>query len=191
MSIAERLARSGRLDRLAEVRSHVQARLVESLGPKLYDTKLSEKEVQDLVNSKMRELLEEEETPLSGAERAQIIQQVGDAILGLGPLEPFIRDAEVTEIMVNDPNTIYVERAGKLYWTGARFFDEEQLRRTIEKIVGKVGRRIDEASPYVDARLPDGSRVNAVIPPVSIDGPALTIRKFASDPYEAEDLVSF
>jgi pilus assembly protein CpaF len=191
MSIAERLARSGRLDRLAEVRSHVQARLVESLGPKLYDTKLSEKEVQDLVNSKMRELLEEEETPLSGAERAQIIQQVGDAILGLGPLEPFIRDAEVTEIMVNDPNTIYVERAGKLYWTGARFFDEEQLRRTIEKIVGKVGRRIDEASPYVDARLPDGSRVNAIIPPLALDGPALTIRKFSPDPYTSADLVSF
>ena len=191
MSIAERLAKSGRLDRLVEVRTNVQERLVETLGPKLYDTKLSEKEVQDLVTSKMRELLEEQEVPLSGQERAQIIQQVGDAILGLGPLEPFIRDAEVTEIMVNDQETIYVERAGKLYWTGAKFFNEEQLRRTIDKIVGKVGRRIDEASPYVDARLPDGSRVNAIIPPLALDGPALTIRKFSPEPYTADDLISF
>ena len=191
MSIAERLAKSGRLDRLVEVRTNVQERLVETLGPKLYDTKLSEKEVQDLVTSKMRELLEEQEVPLSGQERAQIIQQVGDAILGLGPLEPFIRDAEVTEIMVNDQETIYVERAGKLYWTGAKFFNEEQLRRTIDKIVGKVGRRIDEASPYVDARLPDGSRVNAIIPPLALDRPALTIRKFSPEPYTADDLISF
>src|SRR5204863_1981529 len=88
-------------------------------------------------------------------------------------------------------DTIYVERAGKLYWTGTKFHDDQQLRRTIDKIVGKVGRRIDEASPYVDARLPDGSRVNAIIPPLSLDGPALTIRKFAADPYQAEDLVQF
>jgi pilus assembly protein CpaF len=191
MSIAERLAKSGRLDRLSEVRSSVQARLVEALGPKLYDTKLSEREVQDLVNTKVRELLEQEEVILSGQERAQIIQQIGDSILGLGPLEPFLRDAEVTEIMVNNPETIYVERAGKLYWSGAKFFDEEQLRRTIDKIVGRVGRRIDEASPYVDARLPDGSRVNAIIPPIAIDSPTLTIRKFSPEPYTAADLVSF
>jgi pilus assembly protein CpaF len=106
-------------------------------------------------------------------------------------LEPFVRDPEVTEIMVNNWDTIYVERAGKLYWTGTKFHDDQQLRRTIDKIVGKVGRRVDEASPYVDARLPDGSRVNAVIPPLSIDGPALTIRKFAADPYQADDLIEF
>jgi pilus assembly protein CpaF len=93
--------------------------------------------------------------------------------------------------MVNNWDTIYVERAGKLYWTGTKFHDEQQLRRTIDKIVGKVGRRVDEASPYVDARLPDGSRVNAVIPPLAIDGPALTIRKFAADPYQADDLIEF
>ena len=84
-----------------------------------------------------------------------------------------------------------MERAGKLYWTGTKFHDEPQLRRTIDKIVGKVGRRVDEASPYVDARLPDGSRVNAVIPPLALDGPALTIRKFSADPYQADDLVEF
>jgi pilus assembly protein CpaF len=97
----------------------------------------------------------------------------------------------VTEIMVNNWDTIYVERAGKLYWTGVKFHDEGQLRRTIDKIVGKVGRRVDESSPYVDARLPDGSRVNAIIPPLAIDGPCLTIRKFAADPYQTEDLVQF
>src|SRR6266542_4198912 len=111
--------------------------------------------------------------------------------MGLGPLEPFVRDVEVTEVMVNGPDSIYVERGGKLYWTGAQFHSVAQLRHTIEKIVSKVGRRIDESSPYVDARLPDGSRVNAIIPPLAIDGPALTIRKFAADPYEAEDLISF
>jgi pilus assembly protein CpaF len=93
--------------------------------------------------------------------------------------------------MVNNWDTIYVERAGKLYWTGTKFHDEQQLRRTIDKIVGKIGRRVDEASPYVDARLADGSRVNAIIPPLAIDGPALTIRKFAADPYQADDLVEF
>ena len=102
-----------------------------------------------------------------------------------------MRDPEVTEIMVNNWDTIYVERAGKLFWTGTKFHDEQQLRRTIDKIVGKVGRRVDEACPYVDARLPDGSRVNAIIPPLAIDGPALTIRKFAADPYQADDLVEF
>jgi pilus assembly protein CpaF len=92
---------------------------------------------------------------------------------------------------VNGWDSIYVERAGKLYWSGSKFHDDSQLRRTIDKIVGKVGRRIDESSPYVDARLPDGSRVNAIIPPLSIDGPTLTIRKFSADPYQAEDLISF
>ncbi len=93
--------------------------------------------------------------------------------------------------MVNNLSTIYVERGGRIYWTGAKFFNEEQLRRVIEKIVGRVGRRIDEASPYVDARLADGSRVNAIIPPLAIDGPVLTIRKFSADPLTAEDLISF
>src|ERR671930_441892 len=97
----------------------------------------------------------------------------------------------IAEIRVNGWDSIYVERAGKLYWSGSKFHDDAQLRRTIDKIVGKVGRRIDESSPYVDARLPDGSRVNAIIPPLAIDGPALTIRKFAADPYTVDDLVSF
>jgi pilus assembly protein CpaF len=191
VSLAERLAKSERPDRLTEVRARVQTALVDGLGPKLYDVSLSEKELQTLVHARLRELLDAEQTPLSVQEKAQIVQQIGDSILGLGPLEPFIRDPEVTEVMVNDAATIYVERGGKLYWTGAKFVNDDQVRRTIDKIVGRVGRRVDEASPYVDARLPDGSRVNAIIPPLSVDGPVLTIRKFSADPFGADDLISF
>ena len=191
MSLAERLGKTGHLDRATEIQTRLQTRLVESLGPKLSDSSVSERDLQDIVHRRLRELLDEENLALSNQEKARIIQQIGDSVMGLGPLEPFIRDPDVTEIMVNNHETIYVERGGKLYWTGARFVDDDQLRRSIDKIVARVGRRIDEASPYVDARLPDGSRVNAVIPPVAIDGPALTIRKFATDPYEVADLVAF
>jgi pilus assembly protein CpaF len=169
----------------------VQAALVAGLGPKLYDSTLSDLELQKLVHRRIRELLDDEQAPMSAQEKALVIQQIGDSVLGLGPLEPFVRDPDVTEVMVNNAHTIYVERAGKLYWTGAKFLDEEQLRRTIDKIVARIGRRVDESSPFVDARLPDGSRVNAIIPPLSIDGPVLTIRKFSADPFEADDLVSF
>jgi len=191
MSLADRLAKAQQKDRIADVRGRVQERLVESLGPRLYDATMSDTELEGLVHQRLRELLDEEEGPLSAQEKLLIVRQIGDSVLGLGPLEPFVRDPEVTEIMVNNWDTIYVERAGKLYWTGTKFHDDQQLRRTIDKIVGKVGRRVDEASPYVDARLPDGSRVNAVIPPLAIDGPALTIRKFAADPYQADDLIEF
>jgi pilus assembly protein CpaF len=191
MSLADRLAKAQQRDRIAEVRQRVQERLVESLGPRLYDATMSDTELEGLVHQRLRELLDDEEGPLSAQEKLLIVRQIGDSVLGLGPLEPFVRDPDVTEIMVNGWDTIYVERAGKLYWSGTKFHDEGQLRRTIDKIVAKVGRRIDEASPYVDARLPDGSRVNAIIPPLSLDGPALTIRKFAADPYQAEDLVQF
>jgi pilus assembly protein CpaF len=191
VSLAERLARTDRPDRITEVRTRVQAQLVEALGPKMYDAALSDLQLQELVHRRLRELLAQEQAALSAQERALVIQQIGDSVLGLGPLEPFIRDPEVTEIMVNNMSTIYVERGGRIYWTGAKFFNEEQLRRVIEKIVGRVGRRIDEASPYVDARLADGSRVNAIIPPLAIDGPVLTIRKFSADPLTADDLISF
>ncbi|MGH2747729.1 MAG: CpaF family protein [Actinomycetota bacterium] len=191
MSLAERLAKSERPVRQDEVRTRIQDRLIEALGPKLYDSAISEEELQKLINKRLGELIDSEDVPVSGQERLRIIREIGDSVLGLGPLEPLVRDASVTEIMVNDSETIYVERGGKLHYTGARFHSEDQLRRTIEKIVAKVGRRIDESSPYVDARLPDGSRVNAIIPPLALDGPALTIRKFAADPYTVEDLVSF
>src|SRR5256714_14386424 len=191
MSLADRLAKAQQRDRIADVRIRVQERLVEVLGPRLYDSTLSDTELEGLVHQRLRELLDEEEAPLSAQEKLLVVRQIGDGVMGLGPLEPFVRDPEVTEIMVNNHDTIYVERGGKIYWTGARFFDSEQLRRTIEKIVARVGRRIDESSPYVDARLPDGSRVNAIIPPLAIDGPCLTVRKFSADPYGTEDLLTF
>jgi pilus assembly protein CpaF len=191
MSLADRLAKANQRDRIADIRTRVQERLVEVLGPRLYDASLSDTELEGLVHQRLRELLDEEEPGLSAQEKLLIVRQIGDSVLGLGPLEPFVRDPEVTEIMVNGWDSIYVERAGRLYWTGAKFHDDSQLRRTIDKIVGKVGRRIDESSPYTDARLPDGSRVNAIIPPLSIDGPTLTVRKFSADPYQAEDLISF
>lgn len=191
MSLADRLAKVQQRDRIADIRARVQERLVEVLGPRLYDATLSDAELEGMVHQRLRELLDEAEPGLSAQEKLLIVRQIGDSVLGLGPLEPFVRDSEVTEIMVNGWDSIYVERGGKLYWSGAKFHDDAQLRRTIDKIVAKVGRRIDESSPYCDARLPDGSRVNAIIPPLAVDGPALTIRKFAADPYHAEDLVGF
>jgi pilus assembly protein CpaF len=191
MSLADRLANASPKDRIAETRNRVQERLVETLGPRLYDATLSDTELEGLVHQRLRELLDEEESQLSPQEKLLIVRQIGDSVLGLGPLEPFTRDPDVTEIMVNGWNNIYVERAGKIYWTGAKFHDDAQLRRIIAQIVARVGRRVDESSPYVDARLPDGSRVNAIIPPLSIDGASLTIRRFSAEPYRAEDLVSF
>jgi pilus assembly protein CpaF len=191
MSLADRLAKAQQKDRISEIRTHVQERLVEVLGPRLYDASMSDTELEGLVHQRLRELLDDEEPGLSAQEKLLIVRQIGDSVLGLGPLEPFIRDPEVTDILVNGWDSIYVERGGRLYWTGSKFHDEAQLRRTIDKIVGKIGRRIDESSPYCDARLPDGSRVNAIIPPLAIDGPALSIRKFSADPYQSEDLVSF
>ena len=124
MSLADRLAKASQRDRIADVRLRVQERLVEVLGPRLYDSTLSDNELEGLVHQRLRELLDEEEGPLSSQEKLLIVRQIGDSVLGLGPLEPFVRDPDVSEIMVNGWDTIYVERAGKLYWTGTKFHDE-------------------------------------------------------------------
>jgi pilus assembly protein CpaF len=191
MSLAERLTKQEVPDRIVEVRERLQEQLVEALGARLYQDDPSDTELRKLVNARLQDLLVEEDVPLSIQEKAQIIQQIGDSILGLGPLERFVRDPEVTEIMVNGPGSVFVEREGKIHKTEASFRSEEDLRRTIDKIVARVGRRVDESSPYVDARLADGSRVNAIIPPLSLRGSALTIRKFSADPFTAEDLIEF
>ena len=130
------------------------------------------------------------EVPLSRPERQRLVREVVDEVLGLGPLEPLLQDPTITEIMVNGPHRVYIERAGKLYPTAITFRDEAHVLRIIERIIAPLGRRLDEASPMVDARLPDGSRVNAIIPPLAVDGPCLTIRKFARDPLTADDLVA-
>ncbi len=165
--------------------------LIDNLGPRLYDPHLPEAELATQVRQTLQETIDAEQTPLSHADRTRIAQEVSDEILGHGPLEPLLRDPDITEIMVNGPDYVFVERAGKIYPVEARFSNEAHLRRVIDKIVGRVGRRIDEASPLVDARLPDGSRVNAVIGPVALDGAMLTIRKFSQDPFTDSDLIAF
>ncbi|MGO4343453.1 CpaF family protein [Pedococcus sp. 2YAF34] len=179
------------VDPFAAVKASVHQALLDSLGPQLYDPHLDQSELEAKVRHTLQEVIDHEETPLSLADRTRISQEVADEILGHGPLEPLLRDSEISEIMVNGPDSIYVERAGKLYPVEARFSSDAHLRRTIDKIVGRVGRRVDEASPLVDARLPDGSRVNAVIPPIALDGSLLTIRKFATDPFTDKDLIAF
>ncbi len=186
-----RSRRAATADPYAALKASVHQSLLESLGPQLYDSRLSEEDLEAKVRVTLQDVLAQEETPLTVTDRARLAQEIADDILGYGPLEPFLRDPDVTEVMVNGPTTIFIERAGRIYPATGGFVDDAHLRRTIDKIVARVGRRIDEASPMVDARLPDGSRVNAVIPPLSIDGPTLTIRKFATDPYLAEDLISF
>ena len=134
-------------------------------------------------------LVEEEKTPLSLVEKEQLVDEVLDEVFGLGPLEPLLQDPTISDILVTTPKLVYIERGGKLYRTPVQFKDDGHLLRIIEKIVSRVGRRIDESSPMVDARLPDGSRVNAVIPPLAVDGPLLSIRRFGRDPLTVEDLV--
>lgn len=136
-------------------------------------------------------LLAEGSAPLSAAQRQALVTQVEDELLGFGPLEPLLRDPSVSDILVNGPNEVYLERRGKLEPTSIVFNDELHLMNIIDRIVSAVGRRVDEASPMVDARLKDGSRVNVIIPPLALDGPVLSIRKFAADPLTTEDLVRF
>ena len=145
--------------------------------------------VRNEVRAAVARLVEEEKTPLSVVEKDRVIEEVLDEVFGLGPLEPLLADPTISDILVTTPRLVYVERAGKLYRTPVEFKDDAHLLRIIEKVVSRVGRRVDESSPLVDARLPDGSRVNAAIPPVAVDGPLLSIRRFGRDRLAAEDLV--
>jgi pilus assembly protein CpaF len=178
-------------DPFAELKRTVHQTLLESIGPQLYDARLTQSDLEQRVRLTLSEVLAADDTPLTVSDRARIAQDIADDILGYGPIEPYLRDPDITEVMVNGPDSIYVERGGRIFAVEGQFTDESHLRRTIDKIVGRVGRRVDESSPMVDARLPDGSRVNAVIPPLALDGSMLTIRKFSTDPYSVEDLVSF
>ena len=165
--------------------------LLENLGPSSTTPRLTQGEIEQKVRLTLQEVLAAEDTPLTLADRTRMAQEVADDILGYGPLEPYLRDVDVTEVMVNGPDRIYIERAGRIHPVRGSLHRRGHLRRTIDKIVGRVGRRVDEASPMCDARLPDGSRVNAIIPPLAVDGSLLTIRKFATDPFVADDLVTF
>src|SRR5207248_742473 len=176
---------------LDELRQKIHHHLIDELGPILYDKRLSEEDLRRRVHEQLHAALAQERAPLSAADKAQLIQDVSDDILGYGPIDRLLKDEDITEVMVNGPESVYVEKAGRLEKTPASFVDETHLRRIIDKIVGQVGRRIDESTPMVDARLPDGSRVNAVIHPLAIGGPFLTIRKFSKDPYQIDDLIRF
>jgi pilus assembly protein CpaF len=149
---------------------------------------LPDERMRSEMRSALRRILEEEPAPLNSAEHKRLLDEVLHEVFGLGPLEPLLQDPEVSDILVCNPRLVYVERRGRLYRTAIEFKDDNHLLRILEKIVSRVGRRIDESCPMVDARLPDGSRVNAVIPPVAIDGPSLSIRRFSRDPLTAEDL---
>ena len=174
-----------------ELRRRGHGRLIDDLGSMLYDSDMPEAELKTLVYSKLEQAVTEERVPLSAADKQRLIESIANDVLGYGPIDPLLHDESVTEIMVNGPDQVYVERAGKAGIAPVKFLDEDHLRRVIEKIVAQVGRRIDESSPLCDARLPDGSRVNAVIPPLAIGGPFLTIRKFSKDPLGIEDLIGF
>ena len=142
------------------------------------------------IRAAVAKLVEDEKTPLSLVEKDRVIEEILDEVFGLGPLEPLLQDPTISDILVTTPHLVYVERGGKLYRTPVEFKDDAHLLRIIEKVVSRVGRRVDESSPLVDARLPDGSRVNAAIPPVAVDGPLLSIRRFGRHALKGEDLVA-
>jgi pilus assembly protein CpaF len=175
-------------DGLADFKSKVHDSLFERLGTRLFEA-TNEEQLQSMVMAEIRALMDATETALSPDERQRLAQDIARDVMGLGPIEQFLNDATVNEVMVNGSDNIYVERAGVIEQTTVRFISEEHLRRVIERIVSSVGRRIDEASPMVDARLADGSRVNVIVPPLSLDGSILTVRKFAKDPFKVSDLI--
>jgi len=176
---------------LDEINKRIHHQLIEALGPELYDRATSSDELKIKVENRLKDLISVEPTQLSPAEKKRLIDEITNDVLGYGPLDQFLRDPEVTEIMINGAETIYIERFGKIELSKEKFLDDMHLRRIIDKIVAQVGRRIDESVPMVDARLQDGSRVNAIIPPLAIGGPKLTIRKFSADPFKVEDLINF
>jgi pilus assembly protein CpaF len=173
-----------------ESKNAILAYLVQNIDQKLLekgDEALLRRRVEELVEEKLRS----EKLPFSRQMRNRLVSDMADEILGFGPIEPLLRDPTVTEVMVNRPDQVYCERFGKLELTDIQFRDFDHIRHVIDKIVTPLGRRVDESSPMVDARLPDGSRVNAIISPLSLNGPVLTIRKFSVDPYTVEDLIGF
>ncbi len=202
MSLSERLAAAEQsdgprrlpppvlvYDGLADFKVKVADALFERLGQRLFE-RGDDEQMYALVVGEITAIMEADETPLLPSERQTLVRDIARDVMGLGPIEQLLDDATVTEIMVNGTEYIYVERGGVIHRTRARFISEDHLRRVIDRIVSQVGRRIDESSPMVDARLVDGSRVNAIVPPLSLDGSILTIRKFAKDPYQVQDLIA-
>ena len=177
---------------LDELRQKIHHHLIDELGPILYDKRLSEDDLRRRVHEQLHAALAQERAPLSAADKAQLIQDVSDDILGYGPIDRLLKDEDITEVMVNGPNSVYVERSGKLEKTDAtlRRRDPPAPHHRQDRGPGRPAHR-RVARRWCDARLPDGSRVNAVIHPLAIGGPFLTIRKFSKDPYQIDDLIRF
>jgi len=180
---------SSQKDTYLDLKTRVQNRLFAELDPSMDISKVND--VRANIQSLFDQVLTEENIVLSRPERHRLFEQIAAEILGFGPLQPFLEDESITEVMVNGSKNIYIERAGKILRMSASFESDEHVMRIIDRIVAPMGRRIDESSPYVDARLPDGSRVNAVIPPISLIGPVLTIRKFFKSPLTIEQLIQY
>jgi pilus assembly protein CpaF len=178
-------------DPLANLKEGAAQQLFERMGGRLNDTSLTEEQLHTFARQELQEIIQGENIPLTNRERNQLIQEIVNDVLGFGPLEPLLDDDTVTEIMVNKFDQVYIEQKGLLSLSSASFSGEPQLRRVIERMVSRVGRRIDESSPLVDARLADGSRINAIIPPLAVNGSALTIRKFGKVPLTVDNLITF
>jgi pilus assembly protein CpaF len=186
---ARRAPTASTKDAFFELKERVQDKLIAELDPQMDISKTEE--VRHTIEDLYDQILSQEGTILSRQERQRLFEQIVAEILGFGPIEPLLADESITEIMVNGPNKIYIERKGKLEKVNLTFESDDHLMRIIDRIVSPLGRRIDESSPYVDARLPDGSRVNAIIPPLALNGPTLTIRKFSKTPLTVDDLIRF
>ena len=179
------------VDVFAAMKHRAATALFERMGARFNDATATEHELRSTAKEELSRIIDAEQVPLTPEERTRLVQDISDDVLGFGPLQRLLDDPAVTEIMVNRMDQIYVERKGKLTLTESRFSSEDHLRKVIERIVSKVGRRIDESSPLVDARLEDGSRVNAVIPPLAVGGSSLTIRKFSKVPLTVRNLIDF
>ena len=180
---------ASRTDPVADMRRRAQETLFARIGNRLYDASLSPEQLRGIVVAELTQIVAENDVALTEDERGALVAAATEDVLGYGPIQEFLDDPSVTEVMVNSTESIYVERSGHLVDTGSRFYSVDHLRRMIERIASQVGRRIDEASPMVDARLPDGSRVNAIIAPLAVDGPVLTIRKFSRRALGIDDLI--
>src|SRR6187399_2206155 len=172
-----------------DVKFRIQSRVISDLDPKL--DLANQIEVRRQIEEIFGKVIDEEGLALTRAERVRMLEQITDEIIGLGPLEPLLRDESITEVMVNGPRQVYIERSGKLELTNVVFQNDDHVMRIIDRIIAPIGRSVDESSPMVDARLTDGSRVNAIIPPLSLVGPVITIRKFSASPFTVDDLIRF
>ncbi|NMB26391.1 MAG: CpaF family protein [Firmicutes bacterium] len=193
-SVSSRPAMVRKTDPFVKLKSKIHKELIVAIDPSILTWAEDPSKRQDLerkLEEAVEEIIEAEASHLTGSERQRITTDIIDEVMGFGPITPLLTDPGISEVMVNGPKQVYVERGGRLETTDVAFRDNAHVMHIIEKIVAPIGRRIDESMPMVDARLPDGSRVNAIIPPLSLNGPVITIRKFAADPLTVEDLIGF